>query len=124
MTRPAFVFATLFMLCVAASGCHNVPVQEDSRYIGLYSNQPEEVMTATRVFGARRDAGAIPHLIDVLEHEDKWVRAKAHQALLLITDNKIRFGFSFEDGHPARKRAVMAWRAWYEEEGRTLYPPS
>ncbi len=81
-------------------------------------------MGMTHAVGANRDAGAIPHLIDVMEHEDKWVRSLAHQSLLLITENKVRLGFSYQDGLPARKRAVKAWRAWYEQEGRTLYPPS
>ena len=125
MTRSAFVFATVALAVVAGvAGCQGAPVDESSPYISLYAEESEEIIGAATSFGATRNAGAIPHLIATLEHEDMWVRSFAHNALLLITGNRIRHGFAYNNGPAARKGAVAAWRAWYKEEGRTLYPPS
>jgi hypothetical protein len=51
--------------------------------------------------GELRDAGAVPALIDLLDHHDPRVTSSAHRALLAIT--KQDFG-----------RRQRRWRAWWE----------
>lgn len=56
----------------------------------------------------------VDELIELLDDEEAGVRRLAHQALLKLT--KKNFGPTPNAGASARKKAILAWKAWWAEE--------
>lgn len=64
------------------------------------------------------DAGGTPHMIDLLESEDRQVRFKAIESLKASTGKE--FGYVFAADGEARVLAVQKWRDWWRSEKSRL----
>jgi hypothetical protein len=71
-------------------------------------------MAIMRILRKVGNEAAIPAAIDRLEDDNEFVRDYAVQALRELTSEN--FGFKATAGEGRRKRAVAAWRSWYEDE--------
>jgi len=88
-------------------GCGQRPL---SLYEGLQSGQHDVVARSAVKAGQQRDVGAVPYLIDRLEHESPAVRVAAIGSLRRITGRD--FGYSPLSDPSHRRKAVRQWRQW------------
>ena len=92
-------------------------------YAALYDEDPQKVQELTALVSRARDLGAIPHLIENLNHEDRYVRLMTHIALNTITDNRVVIPYRWDLSEAVRKQGQKDWREWYDKEGKSLMTP-
>lgn len=99
-----FAGGPMLLLVINGAGCRIGPEYS----VALDSPDPATRIQAIRDTADRRDASAVPLLVDRLEDEDEAVRFYAIQALRRITEED--HGYRYY--HPAarRGRAVARWR--------------
>jgi len=71
-------------------------------------------MAVLRIFKKVGNEAVIPVTIDRLEDENTFVRQHAAEVLREITGRN--FGFRASASPRRRKKAVLAWRKWYDDE--------
>jgi hypothetical protein len=103
------------LLCLSVSIILLAGCQGEGPKVGLKSDDPAGRMIAMKQAGQRRDAKAVPALVEGLSSDDPAERFYASEALERITGQTL--GYHYYDSESAREQAVQNWKQWLN--GRT-----
>lgn len=89
-----------------------------------YDSGADRDLLRVRLARLTDDISAIPHVIELLDHEDAETRERSYTTLRKL----VRLDEGEPDPHgyrpdltgTERQKAVEAWRAWYSTEGKAL----
>ena len=106
-TGPLWVLSLAVVLCLVSCSSNGVSRRE---YAELYSDDPLTVSQATIRYESLGDFGAVPHIIENLDHDDIWTRKQSLIALNKLTRNEVSLG---GPGTSDVERQRL-WRDWFE----------
>lgn len=122
MNRPAEfrgVWAVL-MLAFLAGACGGTCPRPIRVAQDLDDPNPSRRTTAVAAVRDLRDTSRVPVLIEMLDDADPAVRLAAYSALVELTGRETDYRPWMEA--PARRDAVVAWRAWWAARDRETEP--